>query len=380
MVHLVIIRKSKGILIVKSQSQIPKFHFYTQNKSICLPFQSQIFSLSKKMDREQEQMQFLGIVGIFKESVKIIISLKKIFAQITLTLILPLTFFFLAHREISNSLLREIKHTEFEQEVTRPGTKRYNKLSDTLSSEWITFLSFEVVYFTVFLILSLISTAAVVYTIASAYTSRDLSFKKVMSVVPKVWKRLMVTFLCMFAAFFVYNFLAFIVMVFFLVVLPYNIFGVIVLYVLLSIYIMGFIYMTVIWQLASVVSVLESSYGFKAMTKSKDLIKGNRGVSISIFFILNMSFFLIKILFDLLVVHGGFMKAWKRIGFGILSSLLLLTLFLFGLVIQTIIYLVCKSYHHENIDKGDLSNHLESYLGDYEPLSGKDVQLEQYHV
>ncbi|XP_071702848.1 uncharacterized protein [Rutidosis leptorrhynchoides] len=332
------------------------------------------------MDREQEEMQFLGLSGIFKESFKIIISWRKIFTQITLTLILPLAFIFLAHLEISNSLFRDIKHTEFEQEVTRPGTKRYNKLSDTLSSEWINFILFKVAYFTILLILSLLSTAAVVYTIASVYTGRELTFIKVMSVVPKVWKRLMVTFLCMFAAIFVYNFIAILIFIIFLVILPYNAFGVVILYVLLIIYVIGFAYMTVIWQLASVVSVLESSYGIKAMTKTKDLIKGNQAIAISTFFLLNMSFILIQFLFDGLVVHGSSFDAWKRIGFGVLCLILLLCLFLFGLVIQTILYLVCKSYHHENIDKAGLSDHLESYLGEYEPLSGKDVQLEQYHV
>lgn len=332
------------------------------------------------MDREQEQMQFLGLFGIFKESFKIIISWRKIFTQITLTLILPLTFIFLAHLEISNSLFRDIKHTEYEKDVTRPGTKRYNNLSDTLSSEWITFVLFKVAYFTIFLVLSLLSTAAVVYTIASIYTGRNLTFRTVMSIVPKVWKRLMVTFLCMFAAIFVYNFIAVVVMVICMVVFPYNAFGTVLLYAVLLVYVLGFVYLTVIWLLASVVSVLESSYGIKAMAKSKDLIKGNRVVAIVIFFMLNLSFSLIQFLFELLVVHGSSLQVWKRVGFGVLSFVLLLTLFLCWLVIQTVLYLVCKSYHHENIDKGDLSNHLESYLGEYEPLSGKDVQLEQYHV
>ncbi|KAF5796270.1 hypothetical protein HanXRQr2_Chr08g0349481 [Helianthus annuus] len=337
-------------------------------------------SFFSKMDREQEELQFLGLFGIFKESYKIIVSWRKIFAQITLTLILPLTFIFLAHIEISHSLFKDIKHTEFEKEITRPGTKRYNNLSDTLSSEWITFWLFKVAYFTVLLILSLLSTAAVVYTIASIYTGRELTFKKVMSVVPKVWKRLMVTFLCMFAAFFVYNFFAASIIVICFVILPNSVVSAIILYVVLIVYLMGFVYMTVIWQLASVVSVLESSYGIKAMTKSMDLIKGNRVVAVAIFFLLNLSLGLIQFLFSLMVVHGSSYQAWKRVGFGVLCFVLLLALFLFGLVIQTILYLVCKSYHHENIDKGDLSNHLESYLGEYEPLNGKEVQLEQYDV
>ncbi|KVH99636.1 uncharacterized protein LOC112514472 [Cynara cardunculus var. scolymus] len=332
------------------------------------------------MDREQEQMQFLGLFGIFKESFKVIISWRKIFTQITLTLILPLTFIFLADLEISNLLFRDIVHTSYEKNFSRPGTKRYNNLSDALSSEWITLLLFKVVYFTILLILSLLSTAAVVYTIASIYTGRDFTFRTVLTIVPKVWKRLVVTFLCMFAAIFVYNFITVVILAIDLVAFSNTAFGIIFFYVVLAVYVIGFVYLTVVWHLASVVSVLESSYGIKAMAKSKDLIKGNRTVAVSIFFMLNLSFYLIHYLFEHLVVHGRSLQVWKRVGFGVVSFVLLLTLFLCGLVIQTVLYLVCKSYHHENIDKGDLSNHLESYLGEYEPLSGKDVQLEQYHV
>ncbi|KAK9080747.1 hypothetical protein SSX86_000505 [Deinandra increscens subsp. villosa] len=332
------------------------------------------------MDREQEEMQFLGIFGIFKQSYKIIISWRQIFAQITLTLILPLTFIFLAHLEISNSLFQDIAHTEFEKHFTRPGSKRYTNLSNTLSWEWATFWLFKLAYFTILLILSLLSTAAVVYTIASVYTGCELIFKKVMSVVPKVWKRLIVTFVYMFLAFLVYNMFALVVVIICLAISPDNAFGAFLVNLVLVIYMMGFVYMTVIWQLASVVSVLESAYGVNAVTKSKDLIKGNRGVAISIFLLLNMLFVFIQFSFESLVVEGRLLDTWKRVGFGVLCFVLLLALFLYGLVIQTILYLVCKSYHHESIDKRDLSNHLESYLGDYVPLSGKDVQLEQYHV
>ncbi|KAI3686092.1 hypothetical protein L1987_79762 [Smallanthus sonchifolius] len=316
------------------------------------------------MDREQEQMQFLRLFGIFKGSYKIIISWRKIFTQITLTLILPLTFIFLAHLGISNSLFQDII--------------RYNNLSDTFSPKWITFLPFEAAYITIFLILYLLSTAAVVYTIASVYTGRELTFKEVMSVVPKVWKKLMVTFLCMIAISFVYIFLGALAMFISLFLVPYPL-GVTLAFAVLIIYMIGLMY-TVCWQLASVVSVLESSCGFKAMAKSKDLIKGNRMVAISVSFLLSLPFFFIKLLFELLVVHGSSLEVWKRVGLGALCSILLLYLFLFGLVIQTVLYLVCKSYHHENIDKEDLSNHLESYLGEYEPLSGEDVKLEQYQV
>lgn len=332
------------------------------------------------MDREQEEMQFLGLFGIYKESYKIIISWRKIFSQITLTLILPLSFIFLIHIQISNILFRKIMNNTNEILETQQGTPQYQKLSDIITSEWTTFLLFKLVYFTSLLIFSLLSTSAVVYTIASIYTAREVTFKRVFSVVPKVWKRLMVTFLCTFFAFFVYNTLAILVFIIWALSINYKSGGIAILVIIGILYFVGMLYLTILWQLASVVTVLEDSYGFKAMMKSNNLIKGKIGLSTLIFLKLNVSFFGIQFLFTKLVVKAWGLTLVDRTAYGILCFVLLSHLFLFGLVIQTVLYFVCKSYHHQSIDKSALSDHLEVYHGEYEPLKDKDVQLENYHV
>ncbi|XP_059445962.1 uncharacterized protein LOC132177568 [Corylus avellana] len=115
------------------------------------------------MDRKQEDMQFLSLFGICQEACKIIFSWRKIFSQITLTLILPLSFIILAHIEVSDLLLSMIIHNFL-----------------------ITSGLFDFAYVTVLFIFSLYSTSAVVYTIACIYTGREVTFKKLMSIVPKV--------------------------------------------------------------------------------------------------------------------------------------------------------------------------------------------------
>ncbi|KAM3682967.1 hypothetical protein ACB098_12G111700 [Castanea mollissima] len=332
------------------------------------------------MDREQEEMQFLGLFGIYKEACKIMNSWSKLLGQISLVLILPLSVIFLVHMEVSEVLVSKIVHNEIVLDDTRAGSPRYNRVSNVLSSEWTTFLLFKAAYFTIFLILSLLSTSAVVYTIACIYTGREVDFKKVMSVVPKVWRRLMATFLCSYLVFFVYNVLSFVI--FFIWILGFGSTKAFVpiAYVLLILWFVGFVYLTIVWQLASVVTVLEDTYGFKAMIKSKALIHGKMGVAALVFLKLNISFSIIQYLFEILVVHGVSLGIVSRVGYGVLCLFLLFNLFLFGLVVQTVLYFVCKSYHHENIDKSALSDHLEVYLGEYVPLKAKDVQLEQYHV
>ncbi|CAL0319454.1 unnamed protein product [Lupinus luteus] len=335
------------------------------------------------MDREQEEMQSLGLFGVYKESCKIILSWRKIFSQISLTLILPLSFIFLSHIEVSSVLFRKILNSTEQMMDTPQNTPKYQKLSEMLSSEWVTFWLFKLFYFTFLLIFSLLSTSAVVYTIACIYTARDVTFKKVMSVVPKVWKRLMVTFLCTFFAFFAYNIMSVLVIVIFVLTIGMHIestTGMVITGFIVITYLIGIVYLSVTWQLASVVSVLEDCYGVEAMMKSKNLIKGKIGLSILIFLMPSVLFISIQFLFKKFVVHGWSLGSLDRTAYGVLCFLLFSLFFLFGLVLQTVFYFVCKSYHHENIDKSDLSDHLEVYLGEYEPLKTKDVQLEQYHV
>ncbi|XP_027148285.1 uncharacterized protein LOC113748894 [Coffea eugenioides] len=332
------------------------------------------------MDKEQEEIQFLGFFGIIKESINIVPAWRKIFSQISLALIFPLSFIYLAHIQISQSLFTNIVRDESILDRIPRGTPTYDKISDILSSEWTVFFLFKIGYFIFFLVLALLSTSAVVYTIACIYTAKDIAFKKVMSVVPKVWKRLIVTFLWNFVIIFGYNIVAILVFFVFMTLIPPGVFSGAVLFILFMVYLVGFVYISVIWHLASVVSVLEESYGLNAMIKSQDLIKGKAGISMVIFVIYNFCFFGIQLAFEWFVVLGNGGGLVLRIGYGMLCLALLSMLILFGLIVQTIIYFICKSYHHENIDKSSLADHLEVYLGEYVPLKSKDVQLEHFDV
>ncbi|KAJ9177816.1 hypothetical protein P3X46_012988 [Hevea brasiliensis] len=324
------------------------------------------------MDGEQQELQFLGFFGILKESFKIIVSWRKIFSQITLAFILPLSFLFLAHIQISQVLFFKI------EDSLEYGNGLHHKNSHKISSEWIAFWLFKIAYFIVLLILSLLSTSAVVYTIACIYTSKPITFKKVMSVVPRVWKRLMVTFLWSFAIVFIYNVIAAAVIILWVVLHGGNtVFGVVIFVLLLIFYSVGFLYITIIWHLASVISVLEEIYGIKAMIKSRNLIKGKLGVAVALFILLGICFGGIQLLFEAFVVLEWPQDLGIRIGIGILCFLLLFKVILFWLVIQTVLYFVCKSYHHENIDKPSLSDHLDAYLLGYAPLKAANVRMEQ---
>ncbi|KAH7520892.1 uncharacterized protein LOC125423775 [Ziziphus jujuba] len=332
------------------------------------------------MDREQEELQSLGFFGILKETFKLVHSWRKVFSQITLALILPLSFIFLAHFQISQTIFFKILIHEDARDHTLTNTPNYEKLSDIISSEWTLFWLFKAAYFTFYLILSLLSTSAIVYTIACIYTGKQVTFKKVIKVVPKVWKRLMVTFLWSFAIVFVYNIVAIALIVLWIVFVGPVTIGIVVLVLFLILYLVGFVYIGIVWHLACVVSVLEEVYGIQALKRSKALIKGKMGIGVAFFIFIGFWYLVIKLLFEHLVVLGVVPGIAIRIGIGILCFMMLFMVILFSLVIQTVIYFVCKSYHHENIDKSSLAYHLEVNLGEYVPLREKDIQLGELHA
>ncbi|XP_026390395.1 uncharacterized protein LOC113285868 [Papaver somniferum] len=296
------------------------------------------------MDSEEEGLQFLGFFGIYREAYNIITSRRKIFSQITLAFVLPLSFIYLAQTKISDLFFPKMMHNQEKELLTFFAYFR-------LSSEFTAFLIFKVMYLIFLLVLSLFSTSAIVYTVACAYTTKEITFVKVASVVPTVWKRLMITFLWTSIVMFLYNFFTMIILFFLVVPVSLSHGGRtpaaidILSNIVVIIWAIGFVYVSVIWHLASVVSVLEESYGYKAFLKSKALIKGLMG----------------------------------KVILGLFCFSLLSILISFALVIQTVVYFVCKSYHHENIDKSCLDEHLDAYnLGDYVPLiKDKDIQLEQ---
>lgn len=326
------------------------------------------------MEIEQEQAQNLDIFGVIKESIKVVVSWKPIFGQITLLHILPLSIIFLSHIWISEWLFGEILYDEDLLLFTREGSTTYNDMVDLIHTEKMLFIIFTIIYYIFVIIFSLISTSAVVYTIACIYTEKDLTFKKLMRVVPRVWQRLMVTFMWSSFVVFAYNFASCFVLVF-----AINI-GVITdgwgLLIFLITYLTGFAYIGIIWQLACVISVLEDISGFQAISKSKDLIQGKTMVAGTIYILVNSSFAGIQL--ETVLLGPDPMQQWGNITAYGLLCIALVVLILFGLVSQTIIYFVCKSYHNEVIDKPSLADHLEEFTGEYMPLLDRDVQLGKF--
>ncbi|KAG8046299.1 hypothetical protein GUJ93_ZPchr0008g14049 [Zizania palustris] len=337
------------------------------------------------MECEAEELQFLGVVGIYREATHILRAYRPLFARIAAAFVLPLSLLFLAHIAISHALFSNIDSDDSALDSAAPGTPTQRLLLHRLASDWAALLVFKAAYLLALLLFSLLSTAAAVFSVASVYSAKHdaLSFPRVLSVVPRVWRRLAATFLAAFVLLFAYHLLFVVVFVVLLVAADAGSGLAALLAFLLGLaYLAGLVYLSVVWHLASVVSVLEDYKGFEAMRKSNALIQGKLWTASAIFFVLNLVFIVVEVAFRAWVVRGAShgLGAGARLLVGLAMLAALCTVLMLALVVQTVVYLVCKSYHHESIDKSNLSDHLEVYLGEYVPLKASDVQMEQFHL
>lgn len=131
----------------------------------------------------------MGFFAIYKEAYKLTAFNKKIYLQITSTILSPLAIFYLSEIQISNFI----------------HTKTYSRKE---TSRWIAYGITQSIYLILLLFFTLLSTSSVIYTIACFYTSKDITYKKVTGVLRKCWGRLIVTFLWCFFIVAVYTFVA----------------------------------------------------------------------------------------------------------------------------------------------------------------------------
>ncbi|KAL1538470.1 hypothetical protein AAHA92_27215 [Salvia divinorum] len=309
-----------------------------------------------------EELQNLSVSDILKESISIPKQSPKTFYLITLTLIFPLSFAILAHSLFTHPIISQLQ-------------------SDTpaaAASDWSRLLIFQFFYLIFLFTFSLLSTAAVVFTVASLYTNKPVSYSSTVAAVPSVFKRLFLTFLWIALLMVGY----YIVFLGFLVLLVYSVdtqnvglfvFSILVVF---SLFLGVHVYISALWHLASVVSVLEPVYGFAAMKKSYELLKGRTYIGFSIVFGYLTICGVINGIFASIVVHGGDdYGVFTRIMVGGFLVGVLVIVNLIGLLAQSVFYYVCKSYHHQTIDKSVLYDHLGGYLGEYVPLKSS-IQME----
>ncbi|XP_059312074.1 uncharacterized protein LOC132063522 [Lycium ferocissimum] len=316
------------------------------------------------MDLPPEQLQNLKLPSLLKESITIPKRSPQTFYRITLSLILPLSFAILAHSFFTHPILNQL----------------HENPSASHASQWTKLLFYQFCYLVFLLAFSLLSTAAVVFTVASLYTSKQVSFSSIITAIPSILRRLFITFIWVFLCMLVYN----AVLSFFIVLMliafesknsesksSVALFLVSV-FVLSVFFLVVHVYLSALWHLASVITVLEPIQGLAAIKKSYELLKGKIRVAAVLVLGYLVIFGVVSSAFGSIVVDGGGQYGvFARVVIGGVLIGVLVVVILVGLLVQSLFYYVCKSYHNERIDKSALYSHLGGYLGEYyEPLKG----------
>ncbi|GLJ55719.1 hypothetical protein SUGI_1196850 [Cryptomeria japonica] len=331
------------------------------------------------MDGEAAEFHFLDAFGIVGEACKIVRREAKLLGGIALTLLLPLPFIIQVYRLISEPLLSKIMMNVALSgiEVSSPAAE---SIRHNLHFQIAELLLMTALYVTLVFAFSLLSRSAVVYTVAATYAGKELVYTKIMRIVPRVWKRLILTFLWFFLIMFLYHVVTVVALTFWILI--YGAFGlkketlIVGVFLIFIVAFPFYVYITLLWQLASVVCVVEDKQGLSAVKKSNQLIKGKRGTALTL-----------NILYGLFMVVIGGVQSYSvygkgqqlmSVGFIVMVVLLQCVVDLVWLLTHAVLYFVCKSCHHEDIDLKALSNHLETYNGGYMLLKDGSVDFEMF--
>lgn len=318
------------------------------------------------MDLQLEELESVTLADVVRESVSIPRSSPRTFALITLTLVFPLSFAILAHTLFTHPILRHLQS------------------SSSSSGQWSLLFFYQFIYLLFLFTFSLLSTAAVVFTVASLYAAKPVSFRSTLAAIRPMLPRLLRTFLWVALIMVLYN-LAFALSVLLLLIATHSAVNspsfILGLALVIVAFLAAHVYISALWHLASVVSVLEPLCGLEAMAKSRDLLRGRTRMAASFVAVYLGSCGLIGWAFRAVVVKGpdeegsaGAGTGTKVLIGGALVAVLVM-LNLVGLLVQSVFYYVCKSYHHQQIDKSALYDHLGGYLGEYVPLKSS-IQME----
>ncbi|XP_057872866.1 uncharacterized protein LOC131079018 [Cryptomeria japonica] len=199
-----------------------------------------------------------------------------------------------------------------------------------------------------------------------------------MSMIPRVWKSLILTFLWVLLI----VFLSYVVIVgaLFFWFLIYGAVGlkketlIVGVFLIFIVAFPFYVYITLLWQLASVVCVVEDKQGLSAVKTSKQLMKGKRDTALT----LNILYGLFMVVIGGVQSYSVYEKGQQVMSVGIIAALVLLQCVadLGWLLTHAVLYFVCKSCHREDIDFKALSNHLEMYNGGYMLLRDASMEFE----
>ncbi|XP_071740644.1 uncharacterized protein [Rutidosis leptorrhynchoides] len=221
---------------------------------------------------------------------------------------------------------------------TPPGTPEYTKLMVAIREDIGIFLAILLAYFVFYFFVVLFAQTTVIIISSCYYNDTTISsFKDLKFKVSKTWTRPFVTsFYIQLLASGYTSFFFLPLLVPILVLFDHRIILIAFLIIFYLVFITFYFYLSVVWSLAVVVSIVEDTYGLLALGKARELVKNNR-----------LNGFLLNILFALLMliitIVGSKLSPAMPIVVGVVQFFLIGVISLFLFMTYSAFYYQCKN-------------------------------------
>ncbi|KDP34246.1 hypothetical protein JCGZ_07817 [Jatropha curcas] len=295
-----------------------------------------------------ESLTFLGLIGILREALKIFTKNGKLMSSVALLNLFIQSFLFLANLYSIWTVISDIVFEKYLLHLTSPGTPEFTNIFNHIRKDIKIILEIEIIYVILNSISFLLSATVTILAAAIIHREKEhLSLKELLLRTLKSWTRPLVTWLyvSLFALVYIFIFLA--ILFLGIKVSDHNpillaVFG----FVLASLASIFYIYLSVTWTLAIVVSVAEQIRGLEALGKAAQLVKGMKRQG----FLLNLVFST----FSLIITQGTkLISSSKSLVLAIILALVIINFAvlvrMYWLVAFTVFYFRCKKIHGETV-------------------------------
>lgn len=127
---------------------------------------------------------------------------------------------------------------------------------------------------------------------------------------------------------------------------------------MLTAFLLAYVYISTLWHLASVITVLEPAQGLDAMVKSQKLLQGKVWLaSVLVFVHLALCTATGFAFSSVMVEDWPEDKLSARILIGTVLVVAFVAVNSVGLLVQSLFYFLCKSYHNQTIGRTALHEH-----------------------
>ncbi|XP_042500143.1 uncharacterized protein LOC122078283 [Macadamia integrifolia] len=286
----------------------------------------------------------LDFCGVLVESKKIVNAHSRHFLALSVLFLLPLTF--------SLIFFSTVRHA-----IAEPGRNSAQTLL-RYSPEHRLFLKttgLSMIYALTILTLSICAAGTITYSVYHGFFGRPVKFASAIKSLSNSFLRLFVTFICSQIIVLAISFAVGVIV--FLVIKgidslgfqispssPYIFAAYAIGLVALG---SGLFYLQVNWALASVVVVVESSWGLEPLRRSTYLVKGMRGIAASLLLFFGLVLGItVWTNWGFAVAPGG-LRDWIFVALTVISSALIMMCVLHSVAANTVLYMYCKALHGE---------------------------------